>query len=90
MVSYTRGSDYAFTVGLVANSTHEDAYPSAEINTPAGGLYEYIDGVAYGSNDSASLISVTTLYTSTDSEPTRPPISQSIANHLLTRCDLGP
>lgn len=67
MVSYTRGSDYAFTVGLIENTTYEDAYPSAEINTPAGGLYEYIDGVAYGSNDTAALISVSSLYSTTDS-----------------------
>lgn len=67
MLSYTRGTGYAFTVGLVENATYEDAYPSLEINTPAGDLITYIDGVAYGNNDTASLISVSTLYTSTDS-----------------------
>ncbi|KAJ4394904.1 hypothetical protein N0V93_004124 [Gnomoniopsis smithogilvyi] len=37
---------YAFTVGLLENTTYEDAYPSVEINTPIGDLITYIDGVA--------------------------------------------
>lgn len=36
LVSYTRGEDYPYTLGLVENTTYEDAYPTAEINTPAG------------------------------------------------------
>lgn len=67
MVSYSRGTDYDFTVGLIENTTYEDAYPSLEINTPSGDLITYIDGIAYGNNDTAALISVSSLYTSTDS-----------------------
>lgn len=67
IVSYTRGEGYPYTLGLVENTTFEDAYPTVDINTPAGGLITYIDGVAYGSNDSTALISVSSVYTSTDS-----------------------
>ncbi|KAF3762797.1 hypothetical protein M406DRAFT_219488, partial [Cryphonectria parasitica EP155] len=66
MVSYTRGVDYPYTVGLIENTTYEDAYPSLDINTPSGDLITYIDGVPYGSNDTAALISVSSLYASTD------------------------
>lgn len=88
MVSYARGSDYAFTVGLIENTTYEDAYPSADINMPAGGLYEYIDGVAYGSNDTSALISVSSLYASTDSKKLalgglRPTRTHALTNHRL-------
>lgn len=67
MVSYTRGEGDPYTMGLVENTTYEDAYPSLEVNTPVGDLITYLDGVAYGSNDSAALISVSSVYTSTDS-----------------------
>lgn len=80
MVSYIRGSNYASTSGLIENTTYEEAYPSAEINTPAGGLHEYIDGVAYGSNDTAALISVSSLYASTGSELFVLPITSTEAN----------
>lgn len=70
MVSYSRGEDYPYTVGLIENTTYEDAYPSLAINTPADGLITYIDGVAYGSNDTAALISVSSIYATTDSEYT--------------------
>lgn len=67
LVCYPRiNDDYPFTLGYVVNGTAEAAYPSANYNTPEGGLYTIRDGIAYGSNSSTALISVSSVFVTTD------------------------
>jgi hypothetical protein len=80
---YTRGT-YAYTLGEIVNTTAEVAYPSQELNTPAGGLYSQINGIDFGSNDSAAFISVQALYITPDDtlwvlDTGRPSINESQA-----------
>jgi hypothetical protein len=67
LLCYPRlGNDYPFTLGFIANTLGETAYPSLDHNTPEGGLYTIRDGVAYGSNSSSALISVSSVFVTTN------------------------
>lgn len=67
LICYPRISDdYPFTLGYVVNTTAEAAYPTADYNTPEDGLCTIRDGIAYGSNSSTALISVSSLFVTTD------------------------
>ncbi|KAF4636930.1 hypothetical protein G7Y89_g1166 [Cudoniella acicularis] len=65
-ICYTRGT-YAYMFGEVINTTVEAAYPSLELNTPPGGLYNISNGIQFGNNDPNTFISVQALYITPDS-----------------------
>ena len=80
-VCYTRGT-YAYTIGEVVNQTAEAAYPSLELNTVPGGLYNTVEGIQFGSNNSNYFISVQALYVTPDDtlwvlDTGRPSINES-------------
>lgn len=66
IVCYARGEENAYTLGMVSNTTAEVAYPSLAYNTPADGLYQMIDGIPYGSNSTDALISVSSVFITTN------------------------
>lgn len=66
LVVYPRGENSSYTLGLVNDTTSEEAYPSLAYNTPNGSLYTMVDGVPYGSNSSDALISASSVFITTN------------------------
>ena len=69
LVVYPRGENSSYTLGLVNNTTSEEAYPTLAYNTPSENLYTMIDGVPYGSNSSDALISASSVFITTNGLP---------------------
>jgi hypothetical protein len=91
---YTRGT-YAYTLGEIVNTTAEVAYPSQELKTPAGGLYSQVNGIEFGSIDSAAFISVQALYITPEDtlwvlDTGRPSINESQALSMPYASPGGP
>lgn len=88
LICYPRlNDDYPFTLGSISNTTGETAYPSLAYNTPEGGLYTIRDGVAYGSNSSSALISVSSVFVTTNG--TSSVLRASEGRLTVSRCDMG-
>lgn len=91
---YTRGT-YAYTLGEIVNQTAEAAYPSLDLNTPAGGLYTTTNGIQFGSTNETAFISVQALYITPDDtlwvlDTGRPTINESQAPSMPYAAPGGP
>jgi len=91
---YTRGT-YAYTLGEIVNQTAEQAYPSLAPNTPPRGLYDVLNSIQFGSNDSNTFISVQALYITPDDtlwvlDTSRPTINESQAPSMPYAAPGGP
>ncbi|KAN0102847.1 Major royal jelly domain containing protein [Hyaloscypha variabilis] len=91
---YTRGT-YTYTLGEIVNQTAEQAYPSLAPNTPPRGLYDVLNSIQFGSNDSNTFISVQALYITPDDtlwvlDTSRPTINESQAPSMPYAAPGGP
>lgn len=91
---YTRGT-YAYTLGEIVNETAEAAYPSLELNNPPRGLYNVMNSIQFGSNDSNHFISVQALFITPDDtlwvlDTSRPTINESQAPRMPYAAPGGP
>lgn len=70
--TYTRGDD-RYTLGVVANETAEEPYPSLELNLPPDQLNTSWNGIDFGSGNSSAFISVQAVYITPESNATGRP-----------------
>ncbi|KAH6684255.1 hypothetical protein B0J14DRAFT_622409 [Halenospora varia] len=88
-------STYAYTLGEIVNETAEATYPSLELNNPPRGLYNVMNSIQFGSNDSNHFISVQALFITPDDtlwvlDTSRPTINESQAPSMPYAAPGGP